>query len=518
MATLSSKVSVFGLFLSFLGTFVFLRSQSTSQADTRGVKSFGAAGDGVTDDTAAINTAIAALQPGDELFFPCGTYKISSGLTIRESNVTVAGAPGCATIQATGSGFVAMTVTGGGLSGSTSLTADSPELSTTFTANLLPIGGLAAGDYVLLQEGGRDFSTDVSPGDDRGCDVSGCRGEVLQVLSVNGNTATVATAMHFPYNVALNAASVSKIVNPVTGVTVRDLTFDGSGTVGEGLYLRAIVNSVVSNVTVQHFVGEGAFSYWGYNLAWDNITITSSGNYNYGSGNIFSLIDQGNASVNGMFLSSYPASNAFGWGLHTGANGTYTNVTVDKAGSGIGRPCKIHASSYNTFNGLTCKNGTGNYNGLILDYYSSHNTLNNCMITNNSGNGIVGFGNYNQYNTFNNCTVSGNTVFQMFAGGDSALGNRDDHYWTVNGGVYISQGNSYAIQFYNSNNVSVHDTQFAGPGVHGLDVQANDACVNRNTFSNFTTDIVLNGINNLGSGNTTPDGTIPSLIPGTCVP
>jgi len=42
------------------------------QAVTINVTTYGATGNGSTNDTAAINNAIAALQPGDTLFFPCG--------------------------------------------------------------------------------------------------------------------------------------------------------------------------------------------------------------------------------------------------------------------------------------------------------------------------------------------------------------------------------------------------------------------------------------------------------------
>lgn len=53
---------------------------------------FGGVGDGVSDDTAAINAAIAALPAaGGILFFPAGTYKTSGGHTIA-ANCTVLGA------------------------------------------------------------------------------------------------------------------------------------------------------------------------------------------------------------------------------------------------------------------------------------------------------------------------------------------------------------------------------------------------------------------------------------------
>jgi Pectate lyase superfamily protein len=47
-----------------------------AQAATVSVKSFGAAGNGTTDDTAAINAAINASAAGDTIFFPAGTYYV----------------------------------------------------------------------------------------------------------------------------------------------------------------------------------------------------------------------------------------------------------------------------------------------------------------------------------------------------------------------------------------------------------------------------------------------------------
>lgn len=46
------------------------------------VKSFGAIGDGVVDDTAAIQSAITAIPGGAVLFFPPGSYKLTSSLTV----------------------------------------------------------------------------------------------------------------------------------------------------------------------------------------------------------------------------------------------------------------------------------------------------------------------------------------------------------------------------------------------------------------------------------------------------
>lgn len=58
------------------------------------VKNYGAVGDGATNDTAAINAAIAALTPGDTLLFPPGRYMTNGGHTITTPSVVVRGPSG----------------------------------------------------------------------------------------------------------------------------------------------------------------------------------------------------------------------------------------------------------------------------------------------------------------------------------------------------------------------------------------------------------------------------------------
>lgn len=57
---------------------------------TFSVLAFGAVGDGVVDDTSTISVALASVSSGGDLFFPSGTYKITSAISqVFDDGVTV---------------------------------------------------------------------------------------------------------------------------------------------------------------------------------------------------------------------------------------------------------------------------------------------------------------------------------------------------------------------------------------------------------------------------------------------
>lgn len=74
------------------------RSLQDKGRETVSVKDFGAVGDGVANDTAAIQAAINSLgsNPGT-VFFPSGTYKVTSKITVSENRVHLVGAGSWAT-------------------------------------------------------------------------------------------------------------------------------------------------------------------------------------------------------------------------------------------------------------------------------------------------------------------------------------------------------------------------------------------------------------------------------------
>ena len=58
------------------------------------VRDYGAVGDGATDDTGAINAALAAMTPGSLLFFPSGRYMTNGGHVLAAPSCTIAGTSG----------------------------------------------------------------------------------------------------------------------------------------------------------------------------------------------------------------------------------------------------------------------------------------------------------------------------------------------------------------------------------------------------------------------------------------
>jgi len=91
-----------------LGTQVYASASNVEAGVPRNVKDFGARGDGTTDDTAAIQSAIntVGLAGGGTILFPEGDYKITDTIFIRYSSITLKGdSEGSAQIVA-GSDFI----------------------------------------------------------------------------------------------------------------------------------------------------------------------------------------------------------------------------------------------------------------------------------------------------------------------------------------------------------------------------------------------------------------------------
>ena len=104
----SSGASLIGFIQS--GTGAVARTVQDKSREIVSVKDFGAVGDGITDDTSAINTALAV---GGNLYFPRGTYKVTGTLTISVTGTCLTGdGRGLTTISSTATGHTILVNTG----------------------------------------------------------------------------------------------------------------------------------------------------------------------------------------------------------------------------------------------------------------------------------------------------------------------------------------------------------------------------------------------------------------------
>lgn len=78
------------------GTGAVPRSVQSKERDIASVKDFGAQGDGVANDTAAIQSALTA-NAGKSVYFPAGSYAVNAALSVS-AGTTVFAEPGTATV------------------------------------------------------------------------------------------------------------------------------------------------------------------------------------------------------------------------------------------------------------------------------------------------------------------------------------------------------------------------------------------------------------------------------------
>lgn len=99
-------------------------------AQTVSVKDFGAVGDGTTDDTAAIQAAIDGHR--GKIYFPTGTYKISSTILLKPERILVGEGAG-AYFAGTGYDRTSVLQPSSGFSGSDVIRADPADISAALT-------------------------------------------------------------------------------------------------------------------------------------------------------------------------------------------------------------------------------------------------------------------------------------------------------------------------------------------------------------------------------------------------
>ena len=222
-------------------------------------ENFGAVGDGVTDDTKAINDAItAAVSRNLSVGFAAGkTYKVTSRITTTGIDVRLCGLGGRATIK-TGVGISAF-----------SISANTPYLTTTLSSGtdlggrawyLTSVTGVQPGDLMLVKSSRSWYF------DPRAESTDARVSELHEVYSVSGNTIYTAAPSNDGYHPVSGGETVEvRFIRPIE-VQVENLHLAGTlgaygarGTTSksQGLKIQGAYYPVIRNVHVDSHAQRG---------------------------------------------------------------------------------------------------------------------------------------------------------------------------------------------------------------------------------------------------------------------
>lgn len=201
-----------------------MRSVQAKLRDVVNVKDFGAAGDGVADDTNKIQNALDALAAagGGTLVFPLGTYRVTQTIAITAGNIYIEGYG--ATIDATGLAYVAGTRASGCVFKFTGGSVTSTTLSATAAAGATQLSvtdatGIQAGQLIRCisnQVQYKNFTTNSYFHDQN------------IVESVVGTTVNLQSSVVYPLTVSPHIVTVS-FATPIRNIMVKGLRFLGGG-------------------------------------------------------------------------------------------------------------------------------------------------------------------------------------------------------------------------------------------------------------------------------------------------
>jgi hypothetical protein len=485
------------LILKVLGLLAFLTSLSPNAATELkvNVRDYGAKGDGLSDDTAAIRASLAAVPAsGGSVYLPCGTYLISSGLSITTSHTTITSEGTCATLKMTGSnGFVVLTVRGKGLTGPAALTRDASSNTFNVGTGELKTLGITEGSYAIVSDKAVASNGPNSPPIETQ--------QVVKITSINGDTATIEGNFAHDFTLVSPHSSnqgccpyVQRIIEPIDDVRVMHLGFDASSNTGSStgaLRFLYAVNSQIGFVTVSNFIQkpgptEAFLLDTGYQNSFHDITCRACGNAINADGHSMAIRRQTVSTMSNITISNTAAQNTFSFNLASVNFSSATKVFIDGGGAD-GRPFKLLRANHNTFNEVTAINGGDGKNGISITDISTYNTFNGCITLNNDGTGIMMFGNFNVHNTFVNCVSKGNTSSQ-FGQGKDAFGNYGDHFTIIEGGIFCcDRGHSNLLQVnsddFTMTNADVHDDRGMAP--NGIAIRGARPLLKNNKFSGF---------------------------------
>jgi parallel beta-helix repeat protein len=470
---------------------------------------FGAVGDGITDDTVAIQAALDA-SAGNYLYLPTGSYKISANLNVNVNGITFYG-PG--TLVATS------TITGGMV---LCLNGDNINIrDISIDGGLVPTGtwvrGIGASgscNNVLIENvrvfdtsfSGIDFTDNEDVYDHTrvkiiNCNISNSGWVGINVCGVNDLEVSGNTISRTGYDaVAVWRSANARIRNnKISKATAPDIIYDGAGSYlgvekGGFIYIEPHDSEcIISGNNCEDNINAG----------WDGIIIGEAVSHEFSN----------------ISISHNVLKNCGGYGIDTTSNcSTVGNVVTGAVGAGI-----------------FCGNDLG---GTIRNVVIANNVLHNIGIDADAY-GILISSNNAQANVFSNISIHGNVVSDDRATKFTEYGigiNRSDgtfsrisigeNDFSLVDGESVNMfgtGNTNGVYFWTTNNIKTTPKTISGttPSVigHNFFLISNGDSVTMTDmvegyvgqdilvmFANANTTLTLTGGNMYGNGgsNKTP--------------
>jgi hypothetical protein len=442
--TLAAAIGVLGLAIAFWLARIArhnvpMRAGSAADRSWYDVRAFGARGDGVTSDSAAIQAAIDAAERagGGTVFFPCGTYLLQSAdrrVTVTSSNIRLLGSGACSVLKLSGpTSFVGIFVHSRGPGRLTAFASTPPQTSPTVVVT--DSAGFRAGEYVLLQD----------PQNSRPA-AGGSAAQLDQILAISGDTLTLATPVMYTYT-ATDAGAGVRPMDLLSGITIRGLTIDGSGmtsTDGEtvGIKTSGTVGEVIADIRGENLSGSVLQQTYAYESTVRDVLMVGSGSGAFGAFQAAvataCAYDNLLSSNAGLESIAQGQSRPSGFGFLFSVVSASTAYNLQSQGSYHGRGIKWATSNYNTGGGFIADGATDQDTGVAL-VYAQWNTFDAIQAHGNTGEGLW-FDEASSHNVIDNVNVLGNALNAGHADLDFDSTSDDNVVRNARYGTYFSYG------------------------------------------------------------------------------
>lgn len=431
------------------GTSAIATTMQAKLRETVSVKDFGAVGNGVIDDTAAIQAAInSVITTGQMLYVPAGTYIITSPL-VANGSLKMSGDGVTSVLNCTGlaAGTTALTIQGSESATNTTMTAYTTINDATIS--VASTTGFAVGDLVSLKST-QAFSQ---------IDTNYKLGELQYIKSIGSGTITFTAKLKAAYT--SGTITVRKL-NYINAPSVSSIKLIGAGaaTPGYGINVYYAVRPKIDNVYLDLFEDQGiSYSYC------DSGSVTRC------------YIENCSGITNGVgyaigfdFLSQFcHAENNFAQRISCGfSTGSY----------------------YCVWNSVVSGNsffGNESQRPVIQTHINGVNTI---VANNTVQSGWVGIGNFSR-----NCTVIGNIVSNCGYAGIYAETDAAINYQCIGNKVTESVRGITVAEYTGTElpSILIKDNTLWTNGLNGISVSAQYAQIEGNHIRNTSPAILFSG-------------------------